>query len=82
MDAADRDRLLKYLNDNGIDAKTHYSIVIHRQEGFPWGKDARLAGPLTNAEKNAASCISLPMFPELTDGEVQYTIDVLKAWKK
>jgi len=78
-DAADRDKLLRYLNDNGIDAKTHYSIAIHKQEGFPWGKDARLAGPLTNAEKNAASCISLPMFPELTDDEVQYVIDTVKG---
>jgi dTDP-4-amino-4,6-dideoxygalactose transaminase len=82
VDAADRDKLLKYLNDSGIDAKTHYSIVIHHQEGFPWGKPARLVGPLANAEKNAACCISLPMFPELTDEEVQYVIDTLKAWKK
>ena len=82
VDAADRDKLVKYLNDNGIDAKTHYSIPIHHQEGFPWGKDARLCGPLTNAEKNAASCVSVPMFPELTDEEIQCTIDVLKAWRK
>lgn len=82
VDAADRDKLVKYLNDNGIDAKTHYSIAIHHQEGFPWGKDARLVGPLANAEKNAASCISLPMFPELTVEEVKYVVDVLKAWKK
>lgn len=82
VDAADRDVLLKYLNDNGVDAKTHYSIAIHHQEGFPWGKPARLSGSLANAEKNASSCISLPMFPELTDGEIQYTIDVLKGWKK
>lgn len=82
VNAADRDVLLKYLNDNGIDAKTHYSIPIHKQEGFPWGKSTRIAGSLANAEKNAASCISLPMFPELTDAEVQCVIDVLKAWKK
>jgi dTDP-4-amino-4,6-dideoxygalactose transaminase len=75
-----RDKLLKYLNDNGIDAKTYYSIAVHMQEGFPWGKSVRLAGRLANAEKNAASCISLPMFPELTDEEMQYTIDVLKSW--
>ncbi len=80
--AEDRDPLLKYLNHNGIDAKTHYSIAIHKQEGFPWGKDARLSGPLTNAEKNASCCISLPMFPELTDQEVQTTIDAIKSWKK
>ena len=81
-DAADRDRLLDYLNKNGIDAKTHYSIPIHKQEGFPWGKAARLSLPLTQAEKNAASCISLPMFPELTEEEIAYTIQVICNWPK
>jgi hypothetical protein len=33
---------LKYLNDNGVDAKTHYSIAIHKQAGYPWGKGARI----------------------------------------
>ena len=80
--AADRDKLLEYLIKNGVDAKTHYSIAVHQQEGFPWGKDARIAGPLTNAEKNAASCISLPIFPELTDEEVDYSVEVLRNWPK
>ncbi len=82
MDPADRGPLLDYLNANGIDAKTHYSIAIHRQEGFPWGKSARLAVPLTNVEKNAASCISLPIFPELTEEEIQYTIQTVRDWPK
>lgn len=82
VDAADRDRLLKYLVDNGIDAKTHYSIAVHQQAGYPWGKDARISGSLKNSEKNAASCISLPMFPEMTAEEVQEVIRVMKAWKK
>ncbi len=81
-DAADRNKLVDYLQKNDIDAKTHYSIAIHHQEGFPWGKDARLSGTLTNAEKNASSCISLPMFPELTNEEVQFVIDTLKKWQK
>jgi len=82
IDAADRDNLLNYLVANGVDAKTHYSIPIHKQNGYPWGKDAEIRGTLTNAEKNAASCISLPMFPELTNEEVDYCIQVVKAWKK
>jgi dTDP-4-amino-4,6-dideoxygalactose transaminase len=79
---ADRNSMLDYLQKNGIDAKTHYSIAIHKQGGFPWGKEARLVGPLTNAEKNASSCISLPMFPELTEEEIQYTIQVVRDWPK
>jgi len=81
-DAADRNPLLSYLNGKGIDAKTHYSIAIHKQDGYPWGKDAEIRGSLANAEKNAASCISLPMFPELTAEEVDTVIDAVKSWKK
>jgi dTDP-4-amino-4,6-dideoxygalactose transaminase len=75
-----RDPFLKFLNDAGIDAKTHYSIAIHQQAGYPWGKSARVVGPLTNAEHNAACCISLPMFPELTADEVDYVIAKVKEW--
>jgi dTDP-4-amino-4,6-dideoxygalactose transaminase len=79
---ADRNPLLAYLNGKGIDAKTHYSIAIHQQEGYPWGKEAEIRGSLENAEKNAASCISLPMFPELEAEEVDAVIDAVKSWKK
>lgn len=78
---AERKKMLDYLVANGIDAKTHYSIAIHQQEGFPWGKDARLVGSLENAEKNAACCISLPMFPELTNDEVDCVIQAVRNWK-
>src|SRR4051812_48018289 len=44
-----RDSFLKYLNDNGVDAKTHYSIAIHKQAGYPWGKGARVNGSVANA---------------------------------
>ena len=36
--------LLDFLVKNGIDAKTHYSIAIHQQDGYPWGKQARIVG--------------------------------------
>jgi len=75
-----REPLLDYLVKAGIDAKTHYSIAIHQQAGYPWGKDARTVGPLTNAEANAACCVSLPMYPELTPEEVDYTIAKVKEW--
>lgn len=81
-DNSKRDAFLKFLNDAGVDAKTHYSIAIHQQEGFPWGKDAEIKGSLTNAEKNAASCISLPMFPELTQEEVDYVAQKCLEWDK
>ncbi len=75
-----RDQLVKFLNDQGVDAKTHYSIAIHQQAGYPWGKGARIVGGVPNAEANAACCISLPMFPELTEAEVDYVIAKVKEW--
>ncbi|MEI6807664.1 MAG: DegT/DnrJ/EryC1/StrS family aminotransferase [bacterium] len=78
--AGQRDDLLKFLNDNGVDAKCHYPIAIHQQEGYPWGKQARIVGPVPNAETNAASCVSLPMFPELTTDEVDYVISKVLEW--
>jgi dTDP-4-amino-4,6-dideoxygalactose transaminase len=79
-DTAKRNHLLAYLNGRGIDAKTHYSIPIHLQEGFPWGKNYQISGSLANAERNAASCVSLPMFPELTAAEVDEVIDAVRTW--
>jgi dTDP-4-amino-4,6-dideoxygalactose transaminase len=77
-----RDDLEKYLVNNGIDAKLHYPIAIHKQEGYPWGKLADLKPNVPNAEKNAAQCLSLPMFPELTDAEADETIAALRNWDK
>jgi dTDP-4-amino-4,6-dideoxygalactose transaminase len=75
-----RDQLTQFLLDQGIDAKQHYPIAIHQQAGYPWGKLADAHPTVPNAERNAAQCVSLPMFPELTAEEVDYTIVKLKEW--
>jgi len=77
-----RDPMVDFLVKNNIDAKTHYSIAIHQQAGYPWGKGARIVGSVANAERNAATCVSLPMFPELTADEVDYVIAKVKEWDK
>ncbi len=77
-----RDPLLAFLNENGIDAKCHYPIAIHQQEGYPWGKQARIVGSLPNSERNAACCVSLPMYPELAEQEMDYTVEKVLAWDR
>ena len=77
---ADRKPMLDFLNAAGIDAKCHYDIAIHQQEGYPWGKQARIVGAIPNSERNAGCCISLPMFPELTAEQVDYTIEKVMEW--
>jgi dTDP-4-amino-4,6-dideoxygalactose transaminase len=79
---AHRDPLVDFLVQNGIDAKTHYSIAIHKQDGYPWGKEARVVGSVANAERNAAGCVSLPMYPELTAAEVDYVVSKVLEWDR
>jgi len=75
-----RDALQAYLASKGITALTHYPIAIHQQEGFPWGHPARVnALPVT--EKSAASVLSLPMYPELTEQEVRRVVEEILTWE-
>src|SRR5438445_364094 len=74
-----RDELQTHLASKGITALTHYPIAIHQQEGFSWGRPARVHSlPLT--EQSAARVLSLPMYPELTKQEVKYVADAIRAW--
>jgi dTDP-4-amino-4,6-dideoxygalactose transaminase len=75
-----RNELEKYLLEQGVDVKLHYPIAIHQQEGYPWEQLADPRPNVPNCERNAAECLSLPMFPELTDAEVDYTIEKCVEW--
>jgi dTDP-4-amino-4,6-dideoxygalactose transaminase len=77
-----RDSLERFLLDAGVDAKLHYPIAIHQQEGYPWGKLADPHPEVPLSERNAATCLSLPMFPELTNDEVDYTIEQCLRWAR
>jgi len=81
-DAKKRGDLQKFLVDNGVDAKCHYDIAIHQQDGYPWDVDVEIKGSLEHAERNAASCVSLPMFPELTNDEADFVIAKVLEWDK
>lgn len=77
-----RDDLQSFLNSKGITALTHYPVAIHQQDGFPWGRGARISGSLEHTERSAARVLSLPMYPELTDEEVGQAIEAILAWDK
>lgn len=71
-----RDELMQYLKEHGVDTRIHYPIPIHLQEA---AKDLGYSkGAFPNAECYALSMISLPIYPELTNIEVQYIVDVIK----
>ena len=62
-----RDELAAHLRERGIGSAVHYPSPLHRQPAL-----AYLGEPpeLPVAEAAAREVLSLPMFPEMTDGEV------------
>ena len=73
----DRDRVMQYLQERKILCGLHYPISCHLQRAYSHGGYKK--GDLPNAEYLAEHCITLPMYPELTEDEVSYIINSLKG---
>jgi dTDP-3-amino-3,4,6-trideoxy-alpha-D-glucose transaminase len=73
-----RDGLIKYLGDQGIGAAIHYPVPIHLQPAYR----GRLGdtGSLPETERAAQEILSLPMYPELTEAEVQTVAQAIRAF--
>jgi dTDP-4-amino-4,6-dideoxygalactose transaminase len=71
-----RDNLQKYLSENGVSTGLHYPIPLHLQPCFNYLNYKK--GDFPIAEKLAEQGLSLPMFPELTDTQIEYVCDKIK----
>jgi dTDP-4-amino-4,6-dideoxygalactose transaminase len=72
----DRDAFRSRLADGGIETLVHYPRAIHQHPAYA---SVRRAGTLERAEKLAASVVSLPLYPELTDDEVEVVAGAVTA---
>jgi dTDP-4-amino-4,6-dideoxygalactose transaminase len=73
-----RDELKKHLDANGIGNAVHYPMPLHLQKAY-----AQLGyklGDFPVAEKASCEVLSLPMFPELTDAQIQRVAAVVKGF--
>ncbi len=73
-----RDALAAYLKNAGITTIIHYPVPIHLQPAYAdrgWRKGQF---PLTEAAAN--EILSLPMFPELTDDQIDYVTDRIRSF--
>lgn len=73
-----KDAFVKHLSDNGIAAAFHYPVPCHLQKAYAYL--GYQAGDFPNSEYLAYHCVSLPMFAELTDEEVNTVIDVVNKY--
>ncbi|HEX7589062.1 MAG TPA: DegT/DnrJ/EryC1/StrS family aminotransferase [Anaerolineae bacterium] len=78
--ARDRDGLQKHLKARGIESGIHYPIPLHLQ---PVYQDLGYhAGDFPQAEKAADEILSLPMYPELTEAQMQEIVGAVKEFKE
>lgn len=74
--AENRDKLAAYLQTQGISTGTYYVTPIHQQPAFRHEK----TGAFPVSEKLSTQLLSLPMYPELTQEQVTYIAEKVKAF--
>lgn len=79
LEVENRLGLYNFLRQNNIFAQIHYIpchlMPYYRQQGWK-------EGDMPHAENYYKACISLPMYPTLTEEEQQYVIDKVKSFYK
>lgn len=74
-----RDSLMLFLRDKGINTLIHYPVPIHLQPSY---KDRlRCMNAMAVTEKVVEEILSLPMYPELTFEQVNKVADAVLLWE-
>jgi len=76
----ERDRLKKFLAEEGIGTDIYYPIPLHLQECYAFMRHQR--GDLPNSEKASEEVLALPIYPELTEDQQLMVVDRIKAFYK
>ena len=73
-----RDELRAFLRQRGVATGVHYPAALHQQPAYA----DRLAGvgPLKVTEQVVEQIVSLPMYPQLTDDQVDQVAAELNGW--
>jgi dTDP-4-amino-4,6-dideoxygalactose transaminase len=72
----DRDRFQTILKENGIGTGIHYPVPVHLQPAYA-GRIALGPSGCPETERAAKEILSLPIYPELTDAEVETVCKIL-----
>jgi len=72
-----RDELISKLGEKGVNCGIHYPVPVHLQNAY--ASLGLKPGSLPVAERVASEFVSLPMFAELTEEQIRYAADMVKA---
>lgn len=75
-----KQELCNYLSENGIGNGTFYPVPLHQQKAFNKNNCKNVNASLPVAEEISSQSVCLPIFPELTDEQIQYVIDTINQF--
>jgi len=70
-----RDALQAYLKDRGVGTAIHYPNPVHLQPFYSDGRDRHGEFPIS--EQVCNEIVSVPMFPEMTEEQVEYVAEAI-----
>lgn len=73
-----RDGLMKHLQSRGVGCGIHYPIPLHLQEAYSWM--GHKPGDFPVAEATASQFVSLPIYPELTEKQIEYVAECVREY--
>jgi len=74
-----RDDLRAFLKDNSIGTLIHYPLPVHLQPAYH-GRVAIAGRGLEVTEQIGREILSLPMYPQLSNEQVQYVSEKIISW--
>lgn len=78
IEVDDRDRLVRTLQEQNIQAGVHYPLPLHLQPALELFGEGEGSLPVT--EQAAKRMVSLPMCPELTQEEIERVVKVIQQF--
>ena len=76
--APQRDALQEWLKERGIASGVHYPVPCHLQKAL--ASLGYKPGDLPETERAAGEVLSLPLYPELTDAEIDFVTDSIREF--